>query len=109
MDRPVRKRRVTSSRTSRMHAASPSRLALDVRDARNAPRLVAIGTDFRQATLDARERLSLTGEAAPRATAALRPVVHEGLILSTCNRTEIYALVAAPSAQVAGREVCRVI
>jgi glutamyl-tRNA reductase len=74
---------------------------------RNSPWLVSIGSDFRQASVAARERLAFGGEALPRALLDLRSVGGEGLILSTCNRTEVYAVVEAPCSAVAARELRR--
>jgi glutamyl-tRNA reductase len=58
--------------------------------------LVAIGTDHGRAAVEDRERLAFPGDALAAGLAALRacPAVREGLILSTCNRTEVYAVVA---------------
>ena len=73
--------------------------ALGDRAAPNAasrpPLLVVAGVNFRTAPLFIRERLSFSPESAPQALAEIagHPFVHEALILSTCNRTELYAVV----------------
>ncbi|MGE5508824.1 MAG: glutamyl-tRNA reductase [Chitinophagales bacterium] len=55
--------------------------------------LVGLGLNHKTAPVEVRERLSLAGE---RCSAALqeligRPVLDEVVVLSTCNRTEVYA------------------
>ncbi|MDB5986833.1 MAG: glutamyl-tRNA reductase [Nevskia sp.] len=59
--------------------------------------LLTLGLSHHSAPLDARERLAFTSEELPAALMRLRalPGVEEAAILSTCNRTEIFA-VAAP-------------
>jgi glutamyl-tRNA reductase len=59
--------------------------------------LLTFGLSHHTAPLDARERLAFTDSEIPDALARLRalPGVAEAAILSTCNRTEIFA-VAAP-------------
>ena len=57
--------------------------------------LITVGTDFRQAGVDVRERLSFTGERLGDGLHALGMVAVEGVILSTCNRVEVYALIDA--------------
>ena len=58
------------------------------------PRLVVIGSDFHSAALDLRERLSFPADRLTDGLALLRQHAAEGMILSTCNRVEIYAIVA---------------
>lgn len=53
--------------------------------------LVAIAVDHVTAPVAVRERVSLAGAPLERALARLRESAAEGLILSTCNRTEYYA------------------
>jgi glutamyl-tRNA reductase len=64
--------------------------------------LLAVGASHRTATLALRERLALgEDEAAPflRALVA-RPEIAEAVVLSTCNRTELYAVSSdAPAAE----------
>ena len=52
-----------------------------------------IGLNHATAPVDVRERVAFAGDAAGRALAELRalPAVHEVALLSTCNRTELYA------------------
>jgi glutamyl-tRNA reductase len=53
--------------------------------------LVVVGVSHHETPLDLRERLAFpSGQLAP-ALDGLREFTHEGVILSTCNRTEIYA------------------
>jgi glutamyl-tRNA reductase len=54
--------------------------------------LLVIGLNHTTAELDLRGRLALAGERLAPALAALREAAREGAILSTCNRTEVYAL-----------------
>ena len=55
--------------------------------------LLATGVNHTSAPLGIRERSLLAGEALDRALVLLAKRVPEGFILSTCNRTEVYALV----------------
>jgi glutamyl-tRNA reductase len=56
--------------------------------------LVVLGINHQTAPVGLRERVAFGAEAAPRALAALRgmPAVREVALLSTCNRTELYAV-----------------
>ena len=54
--------------------------------------LLVIGLNHTTAALDLRGRLALAGDHLAPALAALRDYAREGAILSTCNRTEVYAL-----------------
>jgi glutamyl-tRNA reductase len=59
--------------------------------------LVAAGISSRTSTVDRRELLALDrsqSEAVAARTAA-RPEIHEALVLSTCERTELYAIAAS--------------
>ena len=58
-------------------------------------RIVMIGLSHHTAPLEMRERLSLTSETLPAALETLHRHVDHGVIVATCNRTEIYTL--APS------------
>lgn len=60
--------------------------------------LVQIGIDHHTASLDVRERVAISSDAITRITASLaaEPWLTEALILSTCNRTEAYAVTDAP-------------
>ena len=55
-----------------------------------------LGLNHQTAPVDLRERVAFAGDALGRALASLRklPEVHEAALLSTCNRTEIYAVAA---------------
>ena len=53
--------------------------------------LLAIGLDHRTAPVELRERLSVEREQLPAALAQLADYVPQSVILSTCNRTEVYA------------------
>ena len=55
-------------------------------------RIVLTGLSHRTAPIEAREALSLTGEALPAALETLARRMGRGVILSTCNRTEVYTL-----------------
>jgi glutamyl-tRNA reductase len=56
--------------------------------------LVVLGLNHRTAPIEVREHVVFDGETLPRALASLRalPGVKEALIVSTCNRTEIYCV-----------------
>jgi len=56
------------------------------------PPLLLVGTDYRCAPIELRERVSCTGEEAEHALLHLiaRPGIAEAYLLSTCNRTEVY-------------------
>jgi glutamyl-tRNA reductase len=57
--------------------------------------LVAIGLNHRTAPLDLLERMTIVDADLPKALHALqsRPHITEAVVLSTCNRTEVYAYV----------------
>lgn len=57
--------------------------------------IVAVGLNHRTAPVELRERLAVTEARLPEALARLKrwPGIHEGIILSTCNRVELYAVV----------------
>ena len=56
--------------------------------------LIALGINHHSAPVALRERVAFAGDALPRALAELRamPEVREAALLSTCNRTELYAV-----------------
>lgn len=56
------------------------------------PTIVVVGSNHEYAPVDIREQLAFSGEQLGRGLDALHRRVPEGLILSTCNRTEIYAV-----------------
>jgi glutamyl-tRNA reductase len=68
--------------------------------------LVAVGLSHRTATVALRERAALTEASARSLLGDLRSMtaVSAAAVLSTCNRTELYAIAAAPDAVEALRE-----
>lgn len=68
-----------------------------------APQIVVVGSNHEYAPVDVREKLAFTGDALAEGLNALHDRVQEGLILSTCNRTEVYAV--ADTAEIARGEV----
>jgi glutamyl-tRNA reductase len=56
--------------------------------------LFVLGINHQTAPVSLRERVAFSGDAVPAALDALRalPAVHEAALLSTCNRTELYAI-----------------
>lgn len=56
-------------------------------------RIVVAGVNHASATLAVRERLTVAPEALPDVLARLKSAVREGFVVSTCNRTEVVALV----------------
>lgn len=57
-----------------------------------SPTIVVVGSNHEYAPVEIRERLAFSGEELLEGLDALQRHVPEGLILSTCNRTEIYAV-----------------
>jgi len=57
--------------------------------------IVAVGLSHRTAPVELRERFAVTEARLPEALAQLKrwPGIREGIILSTCNRVELYAVV----------------
>ena len=68
-------------------------------------RLLALGLNHQTAPLDLREKLAFAPEVMPHALSDLarQPGVNEALIISTCNRTELYVEVEPGSETVAQR------
>ncbi len=66
-----------------------------------APELLLVGLDHRSAPLELREQVSLADEQAADALVHLlaREPIREALVVSTCNRTEIYVDPRAPGAE----------
>ena len=56
--------------------------------------IVLVGLNHRTAPVEVRERVSFTGDQALQAAADLRSkgILEETLVLSTCNRSEIYGV-----------------
>ncbi|WHO91989.1 glutamyl-tRNA reductase [Xanthomonas campestris] len=65
--------------------------------------LWVLGMNHQTAPVDLRERAAFAGDALPRALDSLRtlPQVREAALLSTCNRTELYAMADDPQTLVA--------
>lgn len=65
--------------------------------------LTLFGVSHHQAPIDVREQLSFPERCLPEALRALAavPGVREGVILSTCNRTEVYAVMEAQAREAA--------
>lgn len=75
--------------------------------------LWVLGLNHQTAPVSLRERVAFAGAALPQALGALRalPQVSEAALLSTCNRTELYAvaearMAASPPVKSAPRPVC---
>ena len=64
----------------------------------SAPTIVVVGSNHEYAPVDVREQLAFSGTTLTDGLRRLRESVDEGLILSTCNRTEIYAVGDEPDA-----------
>ena len=60
--------------------------------------LFVLGLNHRTAAVDLREKLTIDGDGLPSALESLARQVAPGVILSTCNRLEIYTLVSESSA-----------
>jgi glutamyl-tRNA reductase len=60
--------------------------------------LLLLGSDYNSAPLELRERLALTDTGAERFLEELRhePAVQEAVVVSTCNRTELYLVASDP-------------
>jgi len=76
--------------------------------------IVVVGLSHREAPLEVRERLTVDGDAISGLLKTLldRPSLREALCVSTCNRTEVYAVAqsdAETDSVVAARDVERVI
>src|SRR5947207_16007999 len=67
--------------------------------------LIALGLNHLTAPLDVRSRIAFAPEAMPQALSDLarQPGVNEALILSTCNRTELYVDIEPGAESVAQR------
>jgi glutamyl-tRNA reductase len=59
--------------------------------------LVLVGLNHETAPLPVRERVAYSRDEAVSALQELKPLVPQALLLSTCNRTELYALLADPA------------
>lgn len=64
------------------------------------PEIIAIGVNHKTAPVEVRERVAFAGGRARQALEALRTRLGtECVLLSTCNRTEVYALARRPRAE----------
>lgn len=66
--------------------------------------IVLVGLNFRTAPVEVRERVSFSAEQAQRAAEELRAqgILEETLVLSTCNRSEVYGVHATANRESAG-------
>jgi glutamyl-tRNA reductase len=66
--------------------------------------IVLVGLNFRTAPVEVREKVSFSAEQARKAGEELRTqgILEETLVLSTCNRTEIYGVLANSNRESAG-------
>src|SRR5215471_4650998 len=60
----------------------------------SAMEIVLVGLNHRSAPVEVRERMSFTADQARQAAEELRArgIFHETLVLSTCNRSEVYGV-----------------
>ncbi|MFA4837415.1 MAG: glutamyl-tRNA reductase, partial [Dehalococcoidia bacterium] len=58
----------------------------------NGPQICAVGVNYKTTPVSVREKLGIPKEQMPFALESLRSYVPRGVILATCNRTEVYAL-----------------
>jgi glutamyl-tRNA reductase len=66
-----------------------------------APELILVGLSHHTAPLEVREKLAIAGEELPSVLRALRERgLDEAMLVSTCNRVEMYASAESPSAAV---------
>ncbi len=57
--------------------------------------LVVVGLNHRTAPLEVREQFAFSRSELPGALEALKAAAHQGVVLSTCNRMEVYTLAAS--------------
>ncbi|MBI2916719.1 MAG: glutamyl-tRNA reductase [Chloroflexi bacterium] len=67
-------------------------------DDTTGPAVTLVGLNHRTAPVEVREKLSLAPELTARALTRLRDYASQGVILSTCNRTEVYTVADNPAA-----------
>jgi glutamyl-tRNA reductase len=78
-------------------AAAKERLVHNLEDGeRRRKVIIVVGTNHKTAPIEIREKLALTSSQLERAYHLLTSYVNQGVILSTCNRSEVYALVSDP-------------
>ncbi len=56
--------------------------------------ILVVGTNHKKAPIEVREKLALTSNQLEKAHHLLTSYVNQGVILSTCNRSEVYTLVS---------------
>src|SRR5688572_27786398 len=78
---------------ARSLAHAPERTCALCNDPGESMSLLVLGINHQTAPVSLRERVAFDAQALPRALASLGalPQVHEVALLSTCNRTELYA------------------
>jgi glutamyl-tRNA reductase len=64
-----------------------------------------LGTNHERAAIDTRARLAFSGDDLSDGLRQLSTIAHEGVILSTCNRTELYALMDNDDDRDGGRDL----
>lgn len=69
----------------------------------STPTIVVVGSNHEYASVDVREKLAFSGTSLVEGLQVLRERTDEGLIVSTCNRTEIYA--SGPDVDTAGEAI----
>jgi glutamyl-tRNA reductase len=76
-------------------AAARKRLAHNLESGERRRKIILIvGTNHKTAPIEVREKLALTSNQLERAHHLLTSYVKQGVVLSTCNRSEVYALVS---------------
>jgi precorrin-2 dehydrogenase/sirohydrochlorin ferrochelatase len=76
-------------------AAARERLALNLESGEPKRKIIfVVGTNHKAAPIEVREKLALTSNQLEKAHHLLTNYVNQGVILSTCNRSEVYALVS---------------
>ncbi len=91
---------------TRPHPPRPRRVTLNEQgEQMTAAHLVVICSDFHRAPLHVREQLAFPADRLDLALHSLGATLGEGVILSTCNRVEVYAIVADTSPDAAAQRV----
>lgn len=77
--------------------AAREKLAQNLESGEHGRKIIMVaGVNHRTAPVEVREKLALTGNQLESAHHLLASYVNQGVILSTCNRSEVYALVSDP-------------
>jgi glutamyl-tRNA reductase len=75
--------------------AAREKLAQNLESGEHGRKIIMVaGVNHRTAPVEVREKLALTGNQLESAHHLLASYVNQGVILSTCNRSEVYALVS---------------